>query len=301
MQKLVDQGDPAAMRQLATMYFRGYGVDQDEQKSKQLCTRSIQLYKQQAKQNDSQALYALGEMYDGRVYCASTNEKKASRYFQKSADLGDPKALYAVAAKDGNKYQYKHGYDSISKPCQKAINTYEDLANKNNVDAQYELGMIYLDDKCVPQNFLKAFEWFKKAAENGHADAQYRLSRIYGRGVYLSYQNQRAYQDDEKYIEWLKKAAKNENGDAEYLIGKYYFFGREPLNVKKNMMLGLFYLQQAASHNNHIAQYALGIIYQGEKGIPKNRELSQKYYKLACANGSISACTRVGRKINAIK
>lgn len=201
LQKLVDQDDPAAMQQLATMYHYGYGVEPDQQKFKQLCDESFNIYKQQAKQNDPKALYELGEIYSGRTHCGFSDKKKVPRYYQRSADFGNPKAQYKLAEDSALDHKYQHGEYTISKQCKKVVKTYEYLANQNDIEAQYELGEIYKSSLCMPRSDLKAFKWFKKAAENGHADAQYELSSMYGQGIYLSEQDPKAYQNAEKASE----------------------------------------------------------------------------------------------------
>lgn len=291
LQKLVDQDDPAAMRQLATMYFRGYGVEPDQQRFKQLCDQSLNIYKQQGKQNNSKALYELGEIYSGRTYCAPSDKKKASRYYQRSADLGNPKAQYELAADNFLEFKRQHGDQAISKQCKKAVNTYEYLANQNDIEAQYELGKIYNSSLCMPRNDLKAFEWFKKAAENGHADAQYELSSMYGRGVYISEQDPKAYQNAEKASEWFQKAADSGNGDAEYRIGRMYLSGKRGSDISKNVTLGMSYLEKSALHNNYYAQLKLLNIYRdGQYSVPKDTEKFKIYYKLACATYYVRGC-----------
>lgn len=291
LQKLVDQGDPAAMRQLATMYHYGYGVEPDQQKFKQLCDESLNIYTQKAKQNDSKALYELGEIYSGRTHCGFSDKKKASRYYQRSADLGNPKAQYELATDNSLDYKRRHGDQAISKQCKKAVNTYEYLANQNDIEAQYELGKIYNSSLCMPRNDLKAFEWFKKAAENGHADAQYELFSMYGRGVYISEQDPKAYQNAEKASEWFQKAADSGNGDAEYRIGRMYLSGKRGSDISKNVTLGMSYLEKSALHNNYYAQLKLLNIYRdGQYSVPKDTEKFKKYYKLACATYYVRGC-----------
>ena len=36
--------------------------------------------------------------------------------------------------------------------------------NEKNADAQYEIGMKYLEGNGVGQNYVQAYNWFKKAA-----------------------------------------------------------------------------------------------------------------------------------------
>lgn len=201
-------------------------------------------------------------MYSGRVYCAPSGKKKASRYYQRSADLGNPKAQYALAEDSSLDYKRQYGDQAISKQCKKAVNTYEYLANQNDIEAQYELGKIYNGSLCMSRNDLKAFRWFKKAAENGHVDVQYELSSMYRRGIYLSKANLKAYQNDEKSSEWCQKAADNGNGYVEYRIGRMYLSGARRNDISKDVTLGMRYLENSALHDNYYAQLRLSNIYK---------------------------------------
>lgn len=131
----------------------------------------------------------------------------------------------------------------------------------------------------------------KKAAENGHADAQYELSSMYGRGIYLSEQDPRAYQNAEKSSEWFQKAADNGNGYAEYRIGRMYLSGTRGSDISKNVTLGMSYLEKSALHNNNYAQLKLQNIYKnGQYSVPKDLEKFKIYYKLACATYYVRGC-----------
>ena len=50
---------------------------------------------------------------------------------------------------------------------------------EGHADAQYNLGAMYANGEGVPQDSVKAVEWWQKAATQGHADAQYNLGRSY--------------------------------------------------------------------------------------------------------------------------
>jgi len=62
------------------------------------------------------------------------------------------------------------------------------LAEQGDIDAQSTVGFMYYDGKGVKQDYLKAFEWFKKAVEQGDAYAQLFVANMYysGEGVKLN-------------------------------------------------------------------------------------------------------------------
>ncbi len=58
-------------------------------------------------------------------------------------------------------------------------------AEQGNVEAQYNLAMIYDRGVGVENNDSEALKWYRKAAEQGYAKAQYNLGMMYyfGKGV----------------------------------------------------------------------------------------------------------------------
>lgn len=70
-----------------------------------------------------------------------------------------------------------------------AFHEWKPLAEKGNVSAQYNLGLMYYDGQGVTQDYVRAVEWYRKAAKQGDADAQYNLGKMYshGQGVIQDY------------------------------------------------------------------------------------------------------------------
>jgi TPR repeat protein len=46
-------------------------------------------------------------------------------------------------------------------------------AEQGDADAQSNLGDMYDNGDCVPQDFVEAMRWYRLAADQGHASAQY--------------------------------------------------------------------------------------------------------------------------------
>ncbi len=67
-----------------------------------------------------------------------------------------------------------------------AMRELKPLAERDDVDAQYHLGEMYLRGRGVGQDFAAAAAWYTKAAEAGHPRAQASLGGLYavGLGVY---------------------------------------------------------------------------------------------------------------------
>ncbi len=80
-------------------------------------------------------------------------------------------------------------------------------AEQGYADAQFNLGLMYINGEGVPQDIPHAVELFQKAAEQGHVDAQNNLGAMYFTGEGVT-------RDEKKAIEWFEKAAAQGNEDA---------------------------------------------------------------------------------------
>lgn len=80
-------------------------------------------------------------------------------------------------------------------------------AEQGYADAQFNLGLLYINGEGVPQDIAHAVELFQKAAEQGHVDAQNNLGAMYFTGEGVT-------RDEKKAIEWFEKAAAQGNEDA---------------------------------------------------------------------------------------
>jgi uncharacterized protein len=81
-----------------------------------------------------------------------------------------------------------------------SVSLFIEKAKRGSADAQYQLGLLYLDGRGTLQDFSEAAKWIILAAEQNHPLAQYELGLLYntGQGVDL---------DNEKGYMWLNLAA----------------------------------------------------------------------------------------------
>ncbi|MCU7906092.1 MAG: sel1 repeat family protein [Candidatus Thiodiazotropha sp. (ex Epidulcina cf. delphinae)] len=92
-----------------------------------------------------------------------------------------------------------------------AYQDFKRLARRDHVEAQFQLGMLYLFGKGVGQDSETGVEWLRQAAESGSYLAANELGRIYlsGKGV---------ARDEQEAIKWLELAteiAEQHEGEAE--------------------------------------------------------------------------------------
>jgi TPR repeat protein len=92
-----------------------------------------------------------------------------------------------------------------------AYRGFKRLAKRDHIEAQYQLGMLYLFGKGVEQDTVQGISWLKQAAENGSYGAANELGQIYlsGKGVAI---------DEQEAVKWLELAtriAEQNEGEAE--------------------------------------------------------------------------------------
>ena len=83
-----------------------------------------------------------------------------------------------------------------------------------SVEAIFQGGKYYSDE-----NFIEAYNWWKKAAKLGHPTAQYNLGFMYdhGEGVTQNYKNA---------LKWYMKAAESGNRSAQNNLAIMYYEGK---------------------------------------------------------------------------
>jgi uncharacterized protein len=63
-----------------------------------------------------------------------------------------------------------------------AAKEWRPLAEQGSAEAQFNLGLLYLDGHGVPQSPVEAANWFRRAAEQDYPQAQHNLGAMYGSG-----------------------------------------------------------------------------------------------------------------------
>ena len=127
------------------------------------------------------------------------------------------------------------------------LNELRILVDKNDADAQFELGKHYA--RGENRDFVQAARLFRKAAEQGHSDAQYELALMYFKckGVPC---------DEMQAGAWAKKAADQQNVRALYFLGYCCAHGRG--GMPEDDTQALKWWRQAANLGYVHAQYVLG-------------------------------------------
>ncbi len=99
-----------------------------------------------------------------------------------------------------------------------AIQLLRPLAESGNSAAQYNLGMMYIQGKGVPQSYAEGAEWYRQAADGGEPDAQRALGAMYHEGAGVP-------ENKTEAATWYLRAAEQGDATAEFKVAYMYGTG----------------------------------------------------------------------------
>lgn len=144
--------------------------------------------------------------------------------------------------------------------------------SKDNADAMYNLGLLYMKGQGVEQDYKLAKQWFKRAAFYGSADAAYNLGAMY-MGQKFGFPSKK----DALY--WWNEAAEHGHTDSQYNLGVLLAFGHA---TKANPKSALSWWYKAAVKGHKQSAQALAEAYEkGLFGLKKDEKLALYWQKRA--------------------
>jgi TPR repeat protein len=108
-----------------------------------------------------------------------------------------------------------HEVDLINTTQAKDSQQFQDnleAAQEGNIEAQYNLGVDYLNGLRTEENDLQALKWFAPAAQAGHSGAQYYLGEFYLYGLAT------LEVDQKEALQWYQKAAAQGHQLAQIMV-----------------------------------------------------------------------------------
>ncbi len=175
-------------------------------------------------------------------------------------------------------------------------------ARGGDTEAQYGVGIKYLNGQGVEQDRAEARRWLQLAADAGHEAAKDKLKRLQGQQqsfeamlarakagatdaqcqVGLMYLKGKGVdRDGNQARNWISKAAKQGNDKAITRLGILYYKG-EGGPPDYSRALELF---NSVSQGSVLAQYYLGEMYAQGKGVERNHATAIEWYRKAADGG----------------
>jgi TPR repeat protein len=155
-----ESGNRVAQTNLAMMLVNGRGIEKDPQ-------QAFRWYKKAAEQGEPNAQFCLSVMY-ARGNGTQKNFDSAFQWCRLAAEQGLPKAQSFL----GNLYGRKGNREEQVRWLHKA-------AARDDVTAQYGLGVLYFSGRGVDLNEQTSVEFLQIAAEKGHINAAWELGMRY--------------------------------------------------------------------------------------------------------------------------
>ena len=134
-----------------------------------------------------------------------------------------------------------------------AFNIFDELAQKQDAQAQRNLAHLYINGWGVNQDISKARYWYQMAANNGDPAALHNLAVLYQQGQFVD-------KDLTTAITLYEQAAKQGLAQSQYNLALLYYAGE---GVEQNTEKALTLFKQAAEQGMREAENNIQAIKQG--------------------------------------
>ena len=254
--KAAERGWAQGQNNLARLYERGYGVEQDYR-------QAAYWYRKAAGQGYAIAQNNLGNAYRmgrGVEQCY----KQAAYLYRLAAEQG------LAIAQTSLGYMYRVG-EGVEQDYLQAYKWTAYAALQGHLTAMFGLASFYDRAEGVEQDYERAEYWYRLAAEQGHGPAQNNLGILYEYGRWLP-------ENHEKAVYWYRLAAEQGLSIAQSNMGRMYRLGR---GTEQDYQESLYWVRLAAEQNFPRAIRDLGRMYYWGLGLEENTEQAIYYFHRA--------------------
>ncbi len=157
-------------------------------------------------------------------------------------------------------------------------------AHNNDRDAQYRIGVRFLNDGGLEGGPASAARWFERAANRGHNEAQFMLASMYERGAGVE-------KDETKAIERYRQAASAGHVRAMHNLGAMLLKNATALSYRE----AAAWFEQAAKKGFPDSQYNLALLYEHGLGIEQDLLRAYQWYAEAAKAGVKEASVQAER------
>ncbi len=178
-------------------------------------------------------VFLLSVVLPSGALASSKDRDSCEELFYKQSELAASACINIPEDKRDAKIQkivgdiYYWGWGSrVAKNYDLAVESYKKAAAKKNLEAAFNLGVMYEQGIGVPINFTQSFQWYMNAAKQGYREAQFNLANMYAKGAGIP-PNQR------KAVEWYLQAAERGEVASQFNLGNRYAKG---VGVESNVV-----------------------------------------------------------------
>ncbi|EKX44135.1 hypothetical protein GUITHDRAFT_72490 [Guillardia theta CCMP2712] len=200
------------------------------------------------------------------------------QYQETLAEAGDTRAQAWLG------HRYYWGAGGVPRDRGRALEYLQRAARDGNVEAQYNLGVMYAYGHGVPKDRNESLNLFRKAAAQGYVAAL--------NGLALSLTDGSADNNFTEAFHYFNQSALSGNADGLYNAGLLLKDGR---GVERNEELALAYITNAVALDHQAARLALAMMHIEGKGTPQEAlRRSFELLTMAANNGNMEAKRIIG-------
>ena len=166
-----------------------------------------------------------------------------------AAERGNAQAQFELGAR------YRGGREGFERNSTEAVRWYRRSAEQGFTLAQSYLGIAYALGQSVERDAAEAARWCRLGAEQGDSGGQLCLALLYANGTGVA-------QDDAEAVRWLRLAGEQGHGVAQARLGDLYASGEDGVRYPFHLL-------------------ALGDMYRGGIGVPRNYVAAYKWFDIA--------------------
>ncbi|KTC74282.1 enhanced entry protein EnhC [Legionella birminghamensis] len=206
------------------------------------------------------------------------------------AILGNSSSQFEI----GQLYQYGIG---VVKNIDQAIVYYQLAAAQQDVRAEYNLGVMYLEGKTNPVDYQKGIDWMTDAAFKGNAYAQYVLANIYEKGLSDPNGKEIIKPNHQQAMAMYYLASANHFGEAEYRLADYLVKEKQSglSQVAKKHRSELIKRLYAGAAKQGVAEAILPLaFYNAMDSDPKKQAQAFEIARKEARNGNSEAALLLG-------
>ena len=158
-----------------------------------------------------------------------------------------------------------------------AMKNWQPLAEKGDVKAQFNVGLLYAQGLGVGQDYKEAVKWWQMAAAKDNADAALQIGRVYAEG------RDGVAKNPAEAAKALRKAGDLGNAQAQAMLGDLYHRGE---GVAKSDKDALTWYKKAVAQGYTPAMATVGAMYEKGEGVPVDKAKAYTYFTLAVAKAT---------------
>lgn len=250
-------------------------------------TKAPHLAKEPA--SDAAELYAQAKSMAEKANSDAEKNLVVAAY-EKAIRAGSPQASCDLAEYylDGEvpvkAFKAENAEEAVNKV---AFSLYLQAAKVGYPPAQYEVSIMYADERGVKRDMAEARAWLLKAGENNYPDAQAKLGYAYsegcGCGPDCTCGSSCCYgfdKDNAKAVQWYERLAQNGDKDKraenENRLGSIYEKG---FDDKPDYVNAVKWYEKAAANGSDDAVSSLAFLYLRGRGVPHDYEKAASMYE----------------------